>query len=152
MICDAGNVASLWIQPLSICDECFSPLEVVFDLEYARTRFTREAIPAGTAEYVALSRAAARGRQLRAADSSGVNPLMKAPRLGAHIGASNLFIKNDAVCLPTLSFKDRVVAVALANAQPSASTRLAARPLAIWPTPWLAGRAVGSEDIHPRPG
>src|SRR5215469_12209542 len=29
-------------QPLSICDECFSPLEVVFDLEYARTRFTRE--------------------------------------------------------------------------------------------------------------
>jgi threonine synthase len=32
------------IQPLSICDECFSPLEVVFDLEYARTRFTREAI------------------------------------------------------------------------------------------------------------
>jgi threonine synthase len=42
---------------------------------------------------------------------------MKAPRLGAHIGASNLYIKNDAVCLPTLSFKDRVVAVALANAQ-----------------------------------
>ena len=42
---------------------------------------------------------------------------MKAPRLGAHIGARNLYIKNDAVCLPTLSFKDRVVAVALANAQ-----------------------------------
>ncbi len=30
---------------------------------------------------------------------------------------SNLYIKNDAVCLPTLSFKDRVVAVALANAK-----------------------------------
>jgi hypothetical protein len=42
---------------------------------------------------------------------------MKAPRLGARIGATNLYIKNDAVCLPTLSFKDRVVAVALANAQ-----------------------------------
>ncbi len=42
---------------------------------------------------------------------------MTAPRLGSHIGATNLYIKNDAVCMPTLSFKDRVVAVALANAQ-----------------------------------
>ena len=33
------------------------------------------------------------------------------------IGAKNLCIKNDAVCLPTLSFKDRVVSVALANAK-----------------------------------
>jgi threonine synthase len=48
---------------------------------------------------------------------AGLTPLMKAPRLGARIGAGNLYIKNDAVCLPTLSFKDRVVAVALANAQ-----------------------------------
>ncbi len=108
---------SYGIQPLSICDECFSPLEVVFDLEYARTRFTREAIQQGPLNmwrYRAL---------LPVADSYepqtpvGMTPLMKAPRLGAHIGASNLFIKNDAVCLPTLSFKDRVVAVALANAQ-----------------------------------
>src|SRR6202522_4052574 len=48
---------------------------------------------------------------------AGFTPLMKTPRLGARIGASNLYIKNDAVCLPTLSFKDRVVAVALANAK-----------------------------------
>ncbi len=108
---------SYGIQPLSICDECFSPLEVVFDLEYARTRFTREAIQQGPLNmwrYRAL---------LPVADSYqpqtpvGLTPLMKAPRLGARIGAGNLFIKNDAVCLPTLSFKDRVVAVALANAQ-----------------------------------
>ena len=48
---------------------------------------------------------------------SGLTPLVKAPRLGAQFGAKNLHIKNDAVCMPTLSFKDRVVAVALANAQ-----------------------------------
>ena len=108
---------SYGIQPLSICDECFSPLEIAFDLDYARTRFTREAIQQGPQNmwrYRAL---------LPVADSYepqtpvGMTPLMKAPRLGAHIGASNLYIKNDAVCLPTLSFKDRVVAVALANAQ-----------------------------------
>jgi len=108
---------SYGVQPLSICDDCFSPLEVVFDLDYARTRFTRQAISQGPLNmwrYRAL---------LPVADSyepqtpAGFTPLMKAPRLGAHIGARNLYIKNDAVCLPTLSFKDRVVAVALANAQ-----------------------------------
>ena len=108
---------SYGIQPLSICDDCFSPLEVTFDLEFARTRFTRDAISSGPLNmwrYRAL---------LPVADSyvpqtpAGLTPLMKAPRLGARIGAQNLYIKNDAVCLPTLSFKDRVVAVALANAQ-----------------------------------
>jgi len=108
---------SYGIQPLSICDDCFSPLEVTFDLEYARSRFTREAIsngPLNMWRYRAL---------LPVPDSydpqtpAGFTPLMKAPRLGQHIGATNLYIKNDAVCLPTLSFKDRVVAVALANAK-----------------------------------
>jgi threonine synthase len=108
---------SYGIQPLSICDDCFSPLEVAFDLEYARTRFTRQAISQGPLNmwrYRAL---------LPVADAyqpqtpAGFTPLMKAPRLGSHIGARNLYVKNDAVCLPTLSFKDRVVAVALANAQ-----------------------------------
>ena len=47
----------------------------------------------------------------------GFTPLIKAPHLAKKIGAKNLFVKNDAVCLPTLSFKDRVVAVALANAR-----------------------------------
>ena len=112
-----GCGKSYGIQPLSTCDECFSPLEVLFDLEYARTRFTRESIsngPLNMWRYRAL---------LPVADSyapqtpAGMTPLVKAPRLGAHIGARNLYLKNDAVCMPTLSFKDRVVAVALANAQ-----------------------------------
>jgi threonine synthase len=52
----------------------------------------------------------------------GFTPLFQAPRLaeqlsGTAAAAENLYIKNDAVCLPTLSFKDRVVAVALANAR-----------------------------------
>ena len=105
------------VQPLSCCDECFSSLEVTFDLEYARTRFTRKSIADGPLDmwrYRAL---------LPVADDYipqtpiGFTPLVEAPRLAAHIGARNLYIKNDAVCMPTLSFKDRVVAVALANAQ-----------------------------------
>jgi threonine synthase len=48
---------------------------------------------------------------------AGWTPLLEAPRLAKRIGAKNLYLKNDAVCLPTLSFKDRVVSVALANAK-----------------------------------
>src|SRR2546428_8648389 len=48
---------------------------------------------------------------------TGFTPLFRAPRLAEQLGAKNLYIKNDAVCLPTLSFKDRVVAVALAQAR-----------------------------------
>src|SRR5579863_5199146 len=104
-------------QPLSYCDECFCSLEVLFDLDYARGRFTREAIaegPANMGRYRALL-PIPEGFDLGA--PVGYTPLVAAPRLGSHIGARNLYLKNDAVCMPTLSFKDRVVAVALANAQ-----------------------------------
>ena len=108
---------SYGVQPLSICDECFSPLEVKYDLDLARKRFTREAIaqgPLNMARYKAML-PIPEGKEL--GTPAGLTPLLQAPRLGAHIGANNLWIKNDAVCMPTLSFKDRVVAVALANAQ-----------------------------------
>jgi threonine synthase len=108
---------SYGIQPLSICDECFSPLEIVFDLEAARSRFTREAIAQGPLNMWRYRALLPIPENYVPETPVGLTPLMKAPRLGARIGASNLYIKNDAVCLPTLSFKDRVVAVALANAQ-----------------------------------
>jgi threonine synthase len=108
---------SYGIQPLSICDDCFSPLEVTFDLDRARTRFTREAISQGPLNMWRYQALLPVPENYVPETPAGLTPLMKAPRLGARIGANNLYIKNDAVCLPTLSFKDRVVAVALANAK-----------------------------------
>jgi threonine synthase len=108
---------SYGIQPLSICDECFSPLEIVFDLEAARSRFTREAVAQGPPNMWRYRALLPIPENYEPETPVGLTPLLKAPRLGARIGAANLYIKNDAVCLPTLSFKDRVVAVALANAQ-----------------------------------
>ncbi len=104
-------------QPLSICDECFSPLEVVFDKELARGRFTRESIAAGPLNMWRYKALLPVPEDFIPQTPTGLTPLMRAPRLGARIGANNLFIKNDAVCLPTLSFKDRVVGVALANVE-----------------------------------
>jgi threonine synthase len=104
-------------QPLSICDECFSPLEVAFDMDAAKRVFTREAIAQGPSSMWRYQGLLPVPADYVATTPAGWTPLLKAPRLGARIKATNLYLKNDAVCLPTLSFKDRVVSVALANAQ-----------------------------------
>ena len=104
-------------QPLSACDDCLAPLEVHYDLEAVRKDFTREKIaasPANIWRYKALLPIPA---GFEPDLPVGFTPLVKAKNLGKRIGATNLHIKNDAVCFPTLSFKDRVVSVALANAQ-----------------------------------
>ena len=104
-------------QPLSACPDCLAPLEVVYNLEAARGIFTREAIAAGPPSiwrYAALL-PIPEGHQPNL--PVGFTPLIKAKNLVKRFGATNLYVKNDAVCFPTLSFKDRVVSVALANAQ-----------------------------------
>ncbi len=104
-------------EPLSSCDECFSPLEVVYDMDAARRTFTREGIAGGPSSMWRYQSLLPVPQDYVAPTPAGWTPLLEAPRLGKRIGAKNLFIKNDAVCLPTLSFKDRVVSVALANAK-----------------------------------
>jgi threonine synthase len=103
--------------PLSICDECFSPLEVQVDLEAARRTVTRETIAQGPDSMWRYQALLPVPEDYIPTTPAGWTPLLRAPRLARRIGATNLYIKNDAVCLPTLSFKDRVVSVALANAQ-----------------------------------
>ncbi len=104
-------------EPRSICDECFSPLEVVYDLAAAKKTFTRDAIAKGPDSMWRYKALLPVPEDYRPTTPAGWTPLLEAPRLARRIGATNLYIKNDAVCLPTLSLKDRVVSVALANAQ-----------------------------------
>jgi len=106
-----GNV------PKSICEECFSPLEVFYDYDSIRHDFTREKIAQGPPNIWRYSALLPLPENHEPTLPVGFTPLIKAPRLARQLGAKNLFLKNDAVCLPTLSFKDRVVAVALANAR-----------------------------------
>src|SRR6202167_639314 len=104
-------------QPLSACDECFSSLEVAYDLAAAKQTFTREAIARGPQSMWRYQALLPVPDDYVPTTPSGMTPLMAAPRLAKRIGATNLYLKNDAVCLPTLSFKDRVVSVALATAK-----------------------------------
>ena len=104
-------------QPRSICDDCFSPLEVTYDYDALRTQFTRERISQRAPNIWRYSELLPLPEDYRPSLPVGFTPLLSATNLARQIGAKRLCIKNDAVCLPTLSFKDRVVAVALANAR-----------------------------------
>jgi threonine synthase len=104
-------------QPRSICDECFSPLEIFYDYEDLHDRFTRERIASRPPNMWRYAELLPLPSNYQPSLPVGFTPLLRAPQLAERLGAKNLFIKNDAVCLPTLSFKDRVVAVALAQAR-----------------------------------
>lgn len=103
-------------EALNFCTEDFGPLEVMYDYEAVARTFTREAI-------ARRPRSMWRYRELLPIDGEptvglqvGGTPLVRADRLARALGVSELYIKNDAVNFPTLSFKDRVVAVALSKA------------------------------------
>src|SRR6202045_2700476 len=104
-------------QPRSICDDCFSPLEVFYDYETARPTFTRERIAQGPASMWRYRDLLPLPVNYQPTVPAGFTPLLEAPRLAQKLGAKRLYLKNDAVCQPSLSFKDRVVAVALAQAR-----------------------------------
>jgi len=108
-------------QPRSICDDCFSPLEVAYDYDALKASVSRESISQRAPNMWRYSDLLPLPQSFTPGLPVGFTPLFKAPQLARKLSstaaANNLYIKNDAVCLPTLSFKDRVVAVALANAR-----------------------------------
>jgi len=105
------------LKALHVCELCFGPLEVNYDYDQLRCTVTRDSIEAGPKsiwryrpflpvvghEVIDLG--------------TGMTPLVKSCRLARRLGLKNLYIKNDAVNMPTLSFKDRVVSVALTRAR-----------------------------------
>jgi threonine synthase len=104
-------------QPRSICDDCFSPLEVSYDYPSLRAQVSCERIAQGPPSMWRYSGLLPLPENYQPLLPVGFTPLVEAPRLAERLGAKRLYLKNDAVCLPTLSFKDRVVAVALAQAR-----------------------------------
>ena len=105
------------ISPANFCTEDFGPLEVDYDYEAIGEVVSRgklELRPNNMwryQEFLPLDGDPTVGRQV------GGTPLVKADRLAEALGVEKLWLKNDAVNFPTLSFKDRVVAVALSKAR-----------------------------------
>ena len=92
---------------LYVCDRCLGPLEPVYD--YSAIRLTREEIasrPKNLWRYRELLPIAGAPRT---GFNSGFTPLVRCDRLADRLGVSELYIKDDSVNHPTLSYKDRVV-------------------------------------------
>ncbi|MCQ9206877.1 MAG: threonine synthase [Omnitrophica bacterium] len=102
---------------LYVCEYCFGPLEVDYDYGRIKKALTRRKIekrPKNMWRY----------RELLPIDksptdglNSGFTPLIRAKNLAKVLGVKELYLKDDSTNHPTLSFKDRVVAVALSKAK-----------------------------------
>ncbi|MGH9519315.1 MAG: threonine synthase, partial [Terriglobales bacterium] len=105
-------------QPLAGCDNCFAPLEVNYDLGAVKQALTREKLRARPWTIWRYRELLPVPQESRAPERPvGGTPLVAAPQLGKALGARELYLKDDSVNFPTLSFKDRVVAVALSKAR-----------------------------------
>ncbi|MGB3098557.1 MAG: threonine synthase [Solirubrobacterales bacterium] len=103
------------LEALFVCDQCFGPLEVVYDFGGLSAAEAKRKIQAGPdniwryADFLPFADRPAGALQ------PGLTPLIRADRLAQRLGVGEIWVKNDAAN-PTHSFKDRVVAVALAKA------------------------------------
>ncbi len=104
-------------EAIHICEFDFGPLEAAYDYDAIRASINREVIES-------RPQSMWRYRELLPIDGpptvglqTGFTPLVRADRLAERLGVDELYVKNDTVNYPTLSFKDRVVSVALTRAQ-----------------------------------
>lgn len=102
---------------IHVCEYCFGPLEVSYDYDAIRRQVSRESIAAGPHSIWRYRAFLPVATENYIDVGTGLTPLVRANRLARRLGLKNLYIKNDAVNMPTLSFKDRVVSVALSRAR-----------------------------------
>jgi threonine synthase len=103
--------------PSHICEFCFGKLQVDYDYDRIAGSVTREVIESRSPsmwryrEFLPVDGEPAVGQDV------GFTPLIRARNLGKALGHDEVYVKNDAVNFPTLSFKDRVVSVAVSKAR-----------------------------------
>lgn len=102
-------------EPIYTCDNCFGPLEVVYNWDYIAENVSREKIQKGPrsiwryADFLPVE-------SVEPVDlGAGFTRFIKAENLGEELGLKNLFLIDDSTN-PTYSFKDRVVSVAVTKA------------------------------------
>ena len=102
---------------LAVCESCFGPLEVTYELSAVRDSFRREELkdrPRDLWRYRELLPVLDESARVDLA--VGCTPLRRAADLGEALDVREVWVKDDTVN-PTYSFKDRPVAVAVAKAR-----------------------------------
>jgi threonine synthase len=103
--------------PKSFCEDCFSPLEVSYDYQALKDVASKNKLANRDFNMWRYSEFLPLPEGFQLPNAVGGTPLVASQHLGKTWGVRNLYFKNDAVCFPSLSFKDRVVATALAAAR-----------------------------------
>ena len=103
--------------PRSFCEECFSPLEISFDYDALKKRVSKNSLEGRSFNMWRYSEFLPLTDDFTPPSAVGGTPLVRSRKLADTWGLKELHFKNDAVCFPSLSFKDRVVATALAAAR-----------------------------------
>ncbi len=155
-------------EPKYVCEFCFGPLEVSYDYDGIKKSLTKEKITSRAPDMF-------RYRELLPIDGDitlglpvGFTPLVRAKNLGRAWGMDKLYLKNDAVNHPTLSFKDRVVATAvmkakefgfdtigcastgnLANSVSALSAHAGLKAIVLVPSDLEAGKIIGTQIYNP---
>jgi threonine synthase len=120
------------------CPDCGKGLDVIYDYDLAASHFRdfpSSERPHNIWHFEELLPILDAGAQARVGQHSGYTPLIRADRLGAELGLSNLYLKDDSSNRPSLSYKDRVVSMSVARQSlrsppRPASTRSSSTPIA----------------------
>ncbi len=104
-------------EPLHICENCFGKLEVDYDYDAIKDALSRDVIASRPANMWRYKELLPIDGEPTAGVDVGFTPLVRAQNLEKALGHQEVYVKNDAVNYPTLSFKDRVVSVALSKAK-----------------------------------
>lgn len=105
------------VEPIYVCEFCFGPLEVDYDYDGIKKALDVKTIQGRPLSLWRYKELLPIDGEPQVGLESGFTPLMKADNLGRKLGVKELYLKDDSVVHPTLSFKDRVVAVALTKAK-----------------------------------
>jgi threonine synthase len=103
------------IEPLHVCEMCFGPLEAAYKYDEIKESISRDIIEKRDQNIWRYKELLPIDKDPSVGLEVGYTPLIRAHHLGKALGVSEIYVKNDAVCYPTLSFKDRVVSVALSK-------------------------------------
>jgi threonine synthase len=100
------------------CPACGEGLDVDYDYERAAAAIAERGLaerPWNIWRFEELLPIVSQRAQAKVGQFSGQTPLIRADRLGAELGLKNLYLKDDSTNRPTLSYKDRVVSMAIAR-------------------------------------
>jgi threonine synthase len=100
------------------CPTCGKGLDITYDYELAARRFEevpRSERPENVWRFEELLPITSASAQARVGQFAAYTPLIHADRLGAELGLSNLYLKDDSTSRPSLSYKDRVVSMSVAR-------------------------------------